>query len=479
MEGSALRNTQGKFHPTQLIYVTADKSICFGMIGTKRFCRSNNCKTKANGKKFLMGTKEGWFISGKSNLSGQPNLFVRLFLDALKITEDRAWMLKNLVKRQTMDQWEEYVSKAQEEWEEVQACILYNIQEGSLADNNVDDDDSDAQLIEGGNLCLTNPPETFTWAKDLEGFEAVLKGTLEELYCKDSTEAVEALQATMCNLEGMVVEMRQGLRNNALEVLTQVNYSIAEIVAAIDRINKRGWRWASDLGDVGVLREDSGFHGITVVDALLKLLEKGAPQDSSGEDVSGGLEALSGMVVAIGNNLSKNCRLLNNKIKALEGMVASMPRSPPHALPALTMSTPIFDDNGNCVITLGGILQENLDLKRDNEHLQGVLEKLAADITAQGSVVVGKYTFTSEVKLNKLCVKECPKGDAFAAFVDPMTIFCFDPSYVPIAGWETFTKAMEKSGNYPVTDRKVVASFNAHHSHWFLEGKTVVAGKTL
>ncbi len=42
-----------------------------------------------------------------------------------------------------------------------------------------------------------------------------------------------------------------------------------------------------------------------------------------------------------------------------------------------------------------------------------------------------------------------------------------------------FTKAMEKSRNYPVTDRKVVAFFNAHHSHWFSEGKTVVAGKTL
>jgi hypothetical protein len=76
MEGSALRNMQGKFHPTRLIYVAADEGICFGMIGTKRFCRSKNCKTKAHGKKFLMGTKGRWFILGKSNLSGQPNAFV-------------------------------------------------------------------------------------------------------------------------------------------------------------------------------------------------------------------------------------------------------------------------------------------------------------------------------------------------------------------------------------------------------------------
>ena len=76
-------------------------------------------------------------------------------------------------------------------------------------------------------------------------------------------------------------------------------------------------------------------------------------------------------------------------------------------------------------------------------------------------------------------MKDCPSGDAFSAFVDPMTIFCFDPAYTPITGWETLTKAMEKSGNFPVMDRKVVASYNANHCHWFLEGKTVIVGKAL
>ncbi len=75
-EGSALRNTQVKLRPTQLVYVAADDGICFGMIRMKRFCRSKNCKTKTHGKKFLMGTKGGWFIPGKSNLTGQPNAFI-------------------------------------------------------------------------------------------------------------------------------------------------------------------------------------------------------------------------------------------------------------------------------------------------------------------------------------------------------------------------------------------------------------------
>jgi hypothetical protein len=38
---------------------------------------------------------------------------------------------------------------------------------------------------------------------------------------------------------------------------------------------------------------------------------------------------------------------------------------------------------------------------------------------------------------------------------------------------------MEKSGSYLVTNRKVVASYNAHHSYWFIEHKMVVTGKML
>ncbi len=126
-------------------------------------------------------------------------------------------------------------------------------------------------------------------------------------------------------------------------------------------------------------------------------------------------------------------------------------------------------------------MKENEDLRRENSLLMQRVDGLAADITAQGGVVLGKHTFTSELQLLQVCLKEYPKGDVFAAFVDPMVmvIFCFDPSYVPLSGWEALTKAMEKSGNYPVMDRKVVASYNAHHSHWFSEGKMVVAGKTL
>jgi hypothetical protein len=225
-----------------------------------------------------------------------------------------------------------------------------------------------------------------------------------------------------------------------------------------------------------VLRDNSGFHDITLVDAIAGLISSIAPQDHTVDDVASDIEALSVLIAAVDTDLGKTCTILNNKIRALERLQASPPVTL-QSLPALTTATAVQDKHGAYVTTLGGILGENTALKLSNGHLTRQIEKLSADVTAQGGVVLGKYTFTSELQLMELCMKECPNGDAFAAFVNPMIIFCFDPSYIPIVGWKTLTKAMEKSGSYPVMDHKVVVSFNAHHSHWFLEAKSVEADK--
>ncbi len=184
------------------------------------------------------------------------------------------------------------------------------------------------------------------------------------------------------------------------------------------------------------------------------------------------------MIAVVDSNLAKTCTLLNDKIKALERKQVTLSHASP-SLSALSMSTPINNAHGDFVTTLGDMLNKNDELRQKNSLLTQRVEGLAADITAQGGVVLGKHAFTSELQLLQVCMKECPKGNAFTAFVDPMVIFCFDPAYVPLGEWETLTKAMEKSGNYPVTDRKVVASYKSHHSHWFSEGKMVVAGNTL
>ena len=253
------------------------------------------------------------------------------------------------------------------------------------------------------------------------------------------------------------MESRQDSRKDAL--------SVTEIVGAIDRINKRGRRWLSNIGSIDELRDETGRRDITLVEAVMKGL-------------SGEVEELARNLAGVDADLAKTCTLLNNKIQALERKQVSLSSAAP-ASPGLTMSMPIFDDNGVHVSTLGRVMQEIVDLKRANDQLKDRIEMLAADVTAQGGVILGRFTFTSELHLLALCMKECPNGEANSAFVDPMVVFCHDAAYTPLTGWEALTKAMEKSGNFPLTDRKVVALYNAHHSWWFLEGKTVVAGKTL
>ena len=79
-----------------MLHVSADEKICFGMIGTHHFCQSASCKTKAHkSNKFTMGCRGGWFLAGKSNQLGQPNAFVRPFIDGSKLTEDALMTLKS------------------------------------------------------------------------------------------------------------------------------------------------------------------------------------------------------------------------------------------------------------------------------------------------------------------------------------------------------------------------------------------------
>ena len=482
MDMHALRTVNGKLREIELVYVGADERVCLGLIGNnaKRFCRTRGCKVKAHRKtRFGMsGARGGWFIPAKTPLNGGPTAFVEPFLDVNKITEDTATLLKIMEKQTTAD-WVHFVGVCHYEWNDLEAqSLLDNIQEvggdddeDEMEEDDEEDEGEDYDLCEG-NLEFDNPPADFVWEHALE--EATLKSELDKGSPKNSTKALEELTAAFGDLEGMVVESRRGSRQDALDVLTHVGLSVTDIVAAINRIvNKRGRRWVSQIGRIEELRKEIGHDDVILVEAVLglgKTMMAGGPP----EDLSGAVEDLTKTIDEVDHDLVRNCTLLNTKIQALERQQVMVQTSA-----GLTLSTPIFDDSGNQVSMLGRVMQDNIDLTRTNELLKGRIERLAADVTAQGGVMLGKHTFTSELQLMELCMRECPAGNAFSAFVNPMVIFCHDASYSPFTGWETITKAMEKSGTYPVTDRKVVASYNAHHSHWFSEGKTVVAGKAL
>ncbi len=85
-------------------------------------------------------------------------------------------------------------------------------------------------------------------------------------------------------------------------------------MAAINQINKCGRRLASEVGNVLVLRDDSGLHDITLVDAVARLISSMAPQDHTIDDVASNIKALSGLIAAVNADLGKTCTILNNKI---------------------------------------------------------------------------------------------------------------------------------------------------------------------
>jgi len=462
----------GKLHQVELVFVGAGDRVCLGLIGSggnRRFCHSRGCNIKAHRKtRFAMqGTRGGWFIPAKPTANGGLTAFVEPFLDVNKITEDTKDLLKTMLPRTTAD-WEKFMRICHNEWDDLEAQGLDNIEEhkGGGDEDEMDEDEEEEgdHDVWEGNMFLKSPPEDFAWEHEIEDMSS-LKNELERDYPQNTKEAVEELQAAFGDLEGMVVESRRGLHKDTSDVLNHLGLSVVQIVTAINRINVRGQRMVSLVGSVDVLREETGRRDVTLVEAVLGL-EKA-------------MDELTTTLAEVDEDFVRNCTLLDNKTQVLEKKQHAIGSASPSPS-SLTMSTPIFDDNGRIqASTLGRLLQENIDLSRSNKLLKARIERLSADVIAQGGVTLGSHTFTFEMQLLELCMKECPKGDAFLAFVDPMVVFCHDAVYSPLPGWEGITKAMEKSGNFHVTDRKVVASFNAPHCFWFSEGKTVVAGKPL
>jgi len=116
-------------------------------------------------------------------------------------------------------------------------------------------------------------------------------------------------------------------------------------------------------------------------------------------------------------------------------------------------------------------------LKASNMALTTRISDLTAEVLAQGGVVLGNMTFTSEAQIMQLVMMECPSGDAFKIFTDVMSLPCFDSSYEPVVGWEKTTKFMAADAQYSATVRKVVVSYNQQHAFFYTDGKPTIAGK--
>ena len=132
-----------------------------------------------------------------------------------------------------------------------------------------------------------------------------------------------------------------------------------------------------------------------------------------------------------GDNIS-NLTHLDQKITGLMQIQSTPP--PPIVTQEgflLCLTTPITDANGRQIGVFGDVMIKLETLKTNNIKLSEHLDSFKADVTAQGGVVFGQHTFTSELQVLQVAMLECPQGDAFGMFVNPVLIFCHDAMYSP------------------------------------------------
>jgi hypothetical protein len=273
-------------------------------------------------------------------------------------------------------------------------------------------------------------------------------------------------------------------QEDAVEVLEYVWGTVSDLVKAVDRLNKRVRIWKQVMGDFGVLRDDREVldicSGMSHIMSALDDVEHGTV--ARFEEVSSRFEDWD-------EDNVHNLRHLNEKIKKM--LQPPSTTAPPQVVNhqgtfALSVDTPILDANGVQVGCLGQLMHEltllrdeNVNIRDGQVKMREELDAIKADVMAQGSVMLGHHTFSSEIQVMQIAMKECLQGDAFALFVDPVSIYCHDSMYSPVVGWEKTMKVMEESGVMSVTDRKVAASYNYNHAFWFTDGKPVVTGKVI
>jgi hypothetical protein len=273
-DSNVMRERDGKLKATNMVCIRVREEICFGFVGTKRFCRAARCCIRAHQKKFDMKCEKGWFMASKSQQgTGSLAAFVMPFLDAAKVSEDILDTLKDQFVCKTTEEWEEFIWDAHEEWVELSLQRpLHGIREQSSME---DEDKESVESVEG-KMTLTLPPDTFDWKAKKPMPPPGLRQTevqADETDSKPTTEeVVEELQTAVEDLYVYLVDACDTAREESTAVMDHLSMSIQEVVDAINHINTCGNRLRDLMGDVRALRNDSGNPTFTLVGAVQNLV---------------------------------------------------------------------------------------------------------------------------------------------------------------------------------------------------------------
>ena len=176
-------------------------------------------------------------------LTGKPVVFVTLFLDSSKITEDTLCVLRDPLTRKTMAEWELFILDAQEEWIEFEACrpLRAMAEQSSSQEEDLSSNDDD--------IDLGVTPKAFMFKKPLK--LPVIKIRKDNGPETTPAKDIEELQAAVVDLATLFTRAATDSRDNAQEVLKFVWGAVKEVIKAVNRLNDRvsgtGEKWWEHL----------------------------------------------------------------------------------------------------------------------------------------------------------------------------------------------------------------------------------------
>jgi hypothetical protein len=302
-----------------------------------------------------------------------------------------------------MEEWEVFILEAQEEWSDFKTRHPLQLVEEQSCREEIEDKSMGLTKGELFSKFYLSPKD-FTWKEPtnepcpLNICSKALEGAKSNRRAEDDIADLQAAVEDLAILNGAVAK---ALWKNAVEVLDYLWLSVCEAIKAIDCLNHQVQVWKEVVGNFAVLQDNRG--AIVICSKLSSVLgDIDALKLDDRFD-----EMLQRFDVWEGDDI-RNHTHLNNKAKGLIKVQAAPPPIVTQRQLSLCLSTPITDDKGIHVGVFGDIMGKLDNLKTDNTKLSDWLESIKADVTAQGGVVLGHHTFTSELQIMQVAMLECP-----------------------------------------------------------------------
>ena len=212
----------------------------------------------------------------------------------------------------------------------------------------------------------------------------------------------------------------------------------------VDQVNRQLIVLRDNVGDVTPL---SKLHNIDdLTEGVVKVFGRVAMGElEEMATVITKLDTRVGYVTDFMGEIDKDHRVAStyalskaNEMSHWIGLLEVSAGGPPHVsnmhCRSLAHDSVILDSFGGSVASMAELWRVVTELKASNMALTTHVSELTAEVLAQGGVVLGSMTFTSEAQIMQLVMMECPSGDAFEIFTNVMSLQCFDSSYKPGVG---------------------------------------------